>query len=356
MHSQIHLYIDTADASLVGKGEVMSTISKVAERAGVSRTTVSHVINHADRVSKPLRERVQAAIEELGYSPNPQAASLRTGRTNIVAMLIPDILNSYFTEMVKTVQAELERFGFDTLIFNTDVPGGHPERHAREYLRQLGRKRVDGLIVGEFALHGLNEVLEQIAMPAVYVGNRPSPYVDSIGLDEYDGAYRLGAYLTERGHTRVASVTGPSIFSEAMTRAAGFEAGLAAGGHPLEAGLRFEGTYLAPSGQEAARWIAAMPREKRPTAVFFAAHLMARGALAEFYDLGIKVPDDIAVAVFDDVHEFEYVRPRLTRIGKSPSVLARHATKMLLDRLGGRFDGGPRSEIIPCTLQVFESA
>jgi len=85
----------------------MSTISKVAERAGVSRTTVSHVINHANRVSKPLREKVQAAIDELGYSPNPQAKSLRTGRTNLIAMLIPDIGNPFYTEMVKAAQEEV---------------------------------------------------------------------------------------------------------------------------------------------------------------------------------------------------------------------------------------------------------
>ena len=85
----------------------MSTIAKVAERAGVSRTTVSHVVNHASRVSKPLRERVQAAIDELGYVPNRQAQSLRTGRTNVVALLTADIHNPFYTEMVRTVQAEL---------------------------------------------------------------------------------------------------------------------------------------------------------------------------------------------------------------------------------------------------------
>ncbi|UXN75833.1 LacI family transcriptional regulator (plasmid) [Devosia sp. A8/3-2] len=103
----------------------MTTISKVAERAGVSRTTVSHVLNHADRVSPHLRERVMQAVAELGYFPNLQAQSLRTGRTNMVAMLIPDIRNPFYPELVKTVQTDSEAVGLDTLIFNTDVPGGH---------------------------------------------------------------------------------------------------------------------------------------------------------------------------------------------------------------------------------------
>src|SRR3989337_18046 len=100
----------------------MSTISKVAAKAGVSRTTVSHVINHADRVSKSLRERVQAAIDELGYAPNPQAQSLRTGRTNIIAMLIPDIRNPFYPELVKTAQSELEKAGIARLTSNTTLP------------------------------------------------------------------------------------------------------------------------------------------------------------------------------------------------------------------------------------------
>lgn len=334
----------------------MSTISKVAERAGVSRTTVSHVINHADRVSKPLRQKVEAAIAELGYVPNPQAKSLRTGRTNVIAMLIPDILNTYFTEMVKTVQTDLERSGIDALIFNTDVPGGHSEQHAREYLRQFGHKRVDGLIVSEFALYGFDNALSQLEMPAVYVGNKPNPHVDSVGLDDFDSARQMGLYLARKGHKRIASVTGPRFFDEAVTRASGFEAGLREAGVPLDERLRYEGTYLAPSGEAAAHWIAAMPPAERPTAVFFASNGMARGGLAGFYDKGLSVPGDIAVASFDDVASSEYLRPRLTRIGVAPTVFGRRAVEMLLDRLNGRYAGPPRSETVPCAVQEFESA
>src|ERR1700749_624960 len=91
----------------------MSTITQVAALAKVSRTTVSHVVNHSDRVSKALRERVEKVIAELGYAPNPQARSLRTGRTNIIAMLIADIVNPFFPELVKTAQSELEQVGLD---------------------------------------------------------------------------------------------------------------------------------------------------------------------------------------------------------------------------------------------------
>ena len=103
-------------------------------------------------------------------------------------------------------------------------------------------------------------------------------------------------------------------------------------------------------------WLIGLTGKHRPTAVFFANYLMAMGALTEFHDQGVRVPDDIALAVFDDLPQLEYVRPRLTRAGKSPSVLAQRAAQMLLDRLSGRYDGPPRTEIIECTLQVYESA
>jgi DNA-binding LacI/PurR family transcriptional regulator len=333
----------------------MSTISKVAERAGVSRTTVSHVINHPQRISRALRERVQAAIDELGYRPNPQAQSLRTGRTNLIGLLIPDIRNPFYPELVKTAQSALEEVGLDTLVFNTDVPGGHSREHGREYLRQVQMKRVDGLIVGDFALHGIHDDLFALSVPAVFIGNLPNQAVDSVKLDDFGGGYMIGQHFARQGHRRVAHVTGPAAFQEAMARAEGFEQGAADGGI-VEPARRYEGSYLAPSGRESARWLLELGPGSRPDAVFFANYLMAMGALTEFHDRGVRVPNDIAVAVFDDLPQLEYVRPRLTRVGKSPSVLAARATEMLLERLNGGHAGPPRMEVIGCALQVFESA
>jgi DNA-binding LacI/PurR family transcriptional regulator len=334
----------------------MSTISKVAEKAGVSRTTVSHVINHADRVSKSLRDRVNAAIEELGYVPNPQAKSLRTGRTDMIAVLIPDIGNPFYTEIVKTAQDGLEKAGLEALVYNTDVPGGHGQAYGRDYLRQLSSKRVDGLIVGEFALHGIDAELAKRDTPTVFIGHLPNKSVDSVQFDDYGGGYILGEHLAKRGHTKVVEVTGPPVFQSAMARAEGFETALRENGVRFTNKQRFEGSYLPPSGQEAARWIASLTGKDRPTAVFFGNYLMAMGALAEFHDRGIRIPDDIAVVIFGDLPQLEYVRPRLTRAAENPGVLAKRATEMLLERVNGTYDGPPRSEVIACRLQIFESS
>jgi DNA-binding LacI/PurR family transcriptional regulator len=334
----------------------MTTISKVAQRAGVSRTTVSHVLNHADRVSVHLRERVRTAIEELGYVPNPQAQSLRTGRTNIVGMLIPDIRNPFYPELVKSVQSELEAVGLDTLIFNTDVPGGHFKEHSREYLRQVRNKRVDGLIVGDFALHAMHDALLDIDIPTVFIGQLSNGAVDNVQVDDFDGGYQMGAFFAKKGHKRVAHITGPSFFHEAMARAAGFEKGLTDNGVDPADIMRIEGTYLSPSGVETVNALVDSHGGNLPTAIFFANYLMALGGLAAFHDRGVKIPDDISAAVFGDQPQMDYIRPRLTRVGVQPQMIGQRASAMLIERLNGAFTGSPRLEALNCTLTEFETA
>ena len=334
----------------------MSTISKVAERAGVSRTTVSHVLNHADRVSAELRERVHAAVSELGYVPNRQAQSLRTGRTDVVALLTADIRNPFYTEMVRAVQVELEKLQLDLMVFNTDVPGGHSQEHGREYLREIGTRRVDGLIIGDVALHGIHQELLHLDVPAVFLGHLSNNAVDSVRTDSFEGARMMGEYLARKGHRRVAHVTGPSFFDEANLRRDGFEAGLSAGGVDFDPALRFEGSYLEPSGRAAVEWLLETHRQNMPTAIFFANFLMSMGGIPALYDHGIGIPNDIAVAAFDDLPQFEYVRPRVTRVGNTPAALVERAVPMLFQRLSKQYLGPPRTETVPCRLQVLDSA
>ena len=334
----------------------MITIATVAKRAGVSPTTVSHVLNHADRVSVEMRRRVQEAIAELGYVPNPQAQSLRTGRTNLIAMLIPDIRNPFYPELVKAAQFDLEAAGLDVLIFNTDVPGGHSKEHGRQYLRQIRNRRIDGLIVGDFALHGMHDALVDLDMPAVFIGDLPNQAVDNVKIDDFGGGYQMGAYLAGKGHRRIAHLTGPAFFAEAMARAAGFERGLRDNGVEPMAALRREGSYLGPSGKEMVDWLLAEHGSDLPSVVFFGNYLMAAGALAEFFDRGINVPRDVGIAVFGDQPQLEYIRPRITRVGNTPSLLAHRAAEMLLERLSGAYAGPPRSEVIACNLHAFDTA
>lgn len=352
IHLQIHLQMDLQSAI----GRSMSTISKVAERAGVSRTTVSHVLNHADRVSKPLRDKVMAAVEELGYAPNPQARSLRTGRTNLIAVLIPDILNPFYVKLVQVIQTELEKAGLETMIFNTDVPGGRSVEHGREYLRQISPKRFDGILIADFAVHRMHEDLERLTIPAVFIGQLPSQVIDSVGIDDAGGAYLMGKYLAEAGHRRVAQITGPSFFDQAVIRRSAFDEGFGQHGGIVDTTLHYEGSYLTPSGYEGVEWLLREHGGNLPDAIFFSSSLMAQGGLAALYDHKLRIPDDIAVASFGGWEHFDYFRPRVTRVGNDPALLATRSVAMLLDRVEGRVDGTPRNEILPCILRQFDTA
>ena len=333
----------------------MVRIQEVAERAGVSATTVSHVINHRDRVSSALRERVEKAIAELGYTPNRQAQGLRTGRTKAIAIMIPDIGAPFYTELVRVLQTACDPDGVDALIYNTDVPGGHSEDHGVHYLRMIER-RVDGLIVADAALHRIQHELLKVAVPAVFIGNLPNQSVDSIEQDGFESAYRMGEYLVSKGHLRIAHVTGPSYFNMSMLRQAGFERALADAGVPIDETLRFEGSFLPPAGYDAVNWLLDRHAGNLPTAIFFAGSRMARSALAAFADRGVKVPDDIAVATYDTTKDLEDVRPRLTTIGVDPADLGRRALELLNERISGAYAGPARRIVLPARLEVHMTA
>lgn len=333
----------------------MVKIQEVAKLAGVSLTTVSHVINHRDRVSPVMRAKVEEAIEKLGYVPNRQAQSLRTGRTKVIAIMIPDICAPYYTEMVRSMQTALVDDGVDALIYNTDVPGGHSEDHGHTYLKQIKTKGVDGLIVADAALHRIQHELAAVKIPTVFIGNLPSKAIDSIEQDNFASAYLMGEYLAAKGHRRIAHVTGPSFFNMSMLRQAGFERALKDAGVEVPDELRFEGSFLPPSGYEAVDWLLGTHSDNLPSAIFFASSRMARAALAAFSDRGVLVPQDIAVASYDIYEELADLRPRLTTIGVSPSDLGRGAIELLNERIAG-FDGPPRQVVLPASLEIHATA
>lgn len=334
----------------------MVKIQEVAKLAGVSLTTVSHVINHRDRVSLVLRERVERAIDELGYVPNRRAQSLRTGKTNMIALMIPDICSPYYTELVRSVQTALSDTDVDTIIYNTDVPGGHSEDHGLEYLRQVQRKGLDGLIVADAALHRIQHELLDIKVPTVFVGNLPNHAVDSIEQDGFASAHQMATYLIAKGHRRIAHVTGPSFFNMSMLRQAGFERALVDHGIGIDDSLRYEGSFLGPSGHEAVRWLLKTHADNLPSAIFFASSRMAQGGLAEFADQGVVVPRDIALASYDICEEMRDIRPRLTTIGVEPAELGRRALALLQERMGGSYSGPPRRIVLPARLEIHETA
>ncbi len=330
----------------------MATIKAVAERAGVSVTTVSHALNRPERVTPELRERVTRAAAELGYQPNPIARSLRTGRTGLVAMIIPDICNPFFPEVTRAAQDELATAGFDTVIYNTDVPAGMAPTYLGHYLRQLAPKRFDGAIIADPATLDTEGVFERLMVPGVYIGHPFPSVIDYVAVDEYAIGYEATSYLIGRGHRRVAHITGEPRFFSACERRRGYLAALADHGLPEDEQLIYPGTFLRAAGSAGIRRLLSLDRP--PTAVFVASDVMAIAALGTAYDLGLRVPDDLAIIGVDNIQESSDVRPMLTTVDHNGRTLGRVSAQLLLRRLGGEKPAQPEAVIVP--HQIVERA
>ncbi|MCA0453877.1 MAG: LacI family transcriptional regulator [Chloroflexi bacterium] len=332
----------------------MTNIKEVAKHAGVSITTVSHVLNHPERVSKEMQKRVLQAIDDLKYQPTPHAQSLRTGRTNLVGLLIPDICNPFYPELVKVIQVELGQTGMDTLIYNTDVPGGMSATHIAHYLNQIAQKRLDAVIIAGEALTGNEELLTMLDLPAVYIGHLNQSLIDYVTIDDYAAAYDATRYLIEKGHRRIGHISGEPRFFSGRARQQGYEQALRDHGLPVDASLIYEGTYLRPAGRSGIRYLLNLAQP--PTAVFIANSLMALAALATLYDMNLQVPDDVALMTFDEIAEMEDVRPKLTTIDYNPHTLGEVAVRLLLERLEGNGTTSPQAIRVPYTLLKRDSA
>ena len=326
----------------------MTTIKKVAEHAGVSITTVSHVLNHPDRVSKDMRDRVLGSINALSYQPNPNAQSLRTGRTNLLALMIPDICNPFFPELVQIIQTEVGVSGLDTVIYNTDVPGGRSIIRSSEYFLQISPKRFDGVIIAGEAFVGNEAILRELKLPSVYIGHLDEAIIDNVSIDEFRASYQAVEYLIHKGHRRIAHISGELAFFPGRERLRGYQQALLDYGLPLESDLMYQGTFLRPSGREGIRYL--LDRDNPPSAVFIASGMMAIAALATIKDMGRRAPDDVAVVTFDNIAEMEDVRPTLTTVDHNPRTIGQMTAQLLLQRLEGTAPPDPQSIKVPYTL------
>lgn len=314
----------------------MATISDVARQAGVSETTVSHALNGTRRVSDELRARVLTAAAALEYRPDVAARSLRTGRSQTLALLLPDITNPWHPLLARGMLDVTTPEGYHTLLCATDWK---IDQEAT-FLADLIQRRVDGiaLMSMQYDLEGLRRALR--GTPAVLF-SRPDTAagdLDYLYFDQ-DGAARLAvAYLIERGARRIATITGPLSNGGARERLQGYHAALAEAGLPGDPALVVEGDYWLPSGTAAA--IRLLDLQPRPDAIFAANDLMALGALRALHQAGVSVPGEMAVVGFDDIPEAEIACPQLTTVRQPAYEMGRQAGLLLLRRLRRELDNG----------------
>jgi LacI family transcriptional regulator len=309
----------------------VATIQDVATRAKVSIATVSRVLNDSDhKVHPQTRARVLAAVRKLNYRPNALARSLLTRRTMTIGVIIPDISNPYYAEIVRGIQDVADETGYNILLQNTD----RKQERIIKSIHLLREKIVDGVIfsggiIHKFAtLSALNELRERVVVIGRHEVNFPAALVDNIG-----GATAAIQHLIDLGHRRIAFIGGPKNSTTMIDRRKGYECALAQNGYALKSKLLKWGNLTPQSGFSAAT--ALLRQKDRPTAIFACNDMMAFGSLHAARMLGLTVPDDVAVVGFDDVPLCAFIRPALTTVAIPRYGLGTGAMHMLIDLISG---------------------
>lgn len=306
----------------------MATIKDVAALAGISYTTVSHVVNKTRPVSERVRLKVEAAIAELDYVPSAVARSLKAKTTATIGLLVPNSLNPYFAELARGIEDYCERNNYCVILCNSD---DDPDKQ-RNYLRVLLEKRVDGLIVASTGGDdSLASGLLAVRTPMVIVDREIAGVeTDRVRIDHEEGAYLATRHLLELGHRAIAFIGGPLDNSVAQLRLAGYRRALRQAKVKVSASSVLASDFTSTGGYRAA---AQLLEGERPTAIFASNDLLGIGALRAAAERDIRVPGELSVIGFDDIQMSRYVYPALTTVGQSILQLGETAAELLLRRL-----------------------
>jgi LacI family transcriptional regulator len=309
----------------------MANMKQIAQLAGVSLGTVSHVLNDSAKVREPLRKRVLDAVLEAGYQPSQLARGLRRDKTNIIAMIIPDIVNPFFPGVVRGAEDIAFANGYRLVLCNTD------NDHAKElvHLNALRTYLPSGLIVipSNFSdLTAQTESYRNSGSAVVCVDRLPRNWDgDSVTTDNVEGAYHATKYLIELGHRHLAAITGPLHLTNAQERLKGFKRGLRHAGLEAAPGYLQETTFDRAGGYAKAKILLRML--PRPTAILAGNDLIALGALAAIREEKLRCPEDISLIGFDGLDLTEATTPQLSSVYQSPYQLGAAAAQLVLDRV-----------------------
>ncbi len=329
----------------------MTTIRDVAREAKVSIATISRVFNGSARVSDETSARVREAAARLGYWPNGAARSLITRRTHALGVLLPDLYGEFFSEVIRGVDLASRGAGYHLM-----VSSSHADTDELMSALQSMRGRIDGLAVmapDAQTPAALRDVATH--MPVVLLNPAvPVRRSHTLSIANFEGASSLVRHLLGLGHTRIAFVRGPERNIDAEQRLLGWRSALREAGIEPGTDLEAQGDFTESSGFEAARDLLA--RTPRPTAIFAANDYMAVGVIGALREAGLRVPEDIAVAGFDDIAIARYLDPPLTTVRVESFRLGQRGMELLLEALKpGASDGTMRHEVLPTTVVVRRS-
>jgi DNA-binding LacI/PurR family transcriptional regulator len=322
------------------KGRV--NIRRVAHEAGVSTQTVSRVLNNRPDVSSETRQRVQQIIAQLGYRPNAIARSLSSQRTRTLGLITADFTDYFFAQVIAGAEVEARKHGYRFMLGSTERnPQDEPE-----YIRLLTDHHVDGILFARPSTEPDSRHLVDMLRDGVPVVTTayhlPGEPLTVIDVDNVDGGQQATRCMLERGHRRIAMISGPATWKSVIDRTQGCTLALEAAGIPFDPRLVVEGDWSFHSGYHAAQ--ALLSRRRPFTAIFAHNDQMAIGALRALREAGRSVPEDVSIVGYDDIPVAEYCTPPLTTIRQPMQEVGALATRLLVQAI--EEPGAPKGEVL----------
>ncbi|GAA0177330.1 substrate-binding domain-containing protein [Clostridium sediminicola] len=307
------------------------TISDIAKKSGVSQATVSRVLNDSGYVKKDTREKVLKVMKELNYTPNAIARSLSRNKTNTIGVIVPDINNPFFGEVIKGISDVADKHNLNIILFDTD------ENIDKEIkaLKLLKEQRIQGLIIVPTSVEDeINceylRIIENLGTPIVLVdGHVRYSNFNGVFVDNIKGAYEGTEALIKAGHKKIAIITGRMNSKPAKDRVLGYTKAMNLYEIPLNDRYIFNGEYLLDSAYEAAKEILNM--EDRPTAIFVSSNMMTLGCLKAIFEKDMKIPEDIALVGFDKVEVLNTLGLNISYINGPTREMGRAGMEMLIE-------------------------
>jgi LacI family transcriptional regulator len=307
------------------------TINDIASLAGVSLATVSRVINNSGYVGRDTKKKVLKAIEDLNYTPNSIARSLSKNESNTIGIVVPDITNSYFGEIIKGISEIAESKDLNIILFNTN---DNINKELRA-LRLLKEQRIKGIIMtpafGEEELNSeyLN-TLENIGVPLVLAAASVKyAKLNGVFVDDVKGAFDATNHLIKEGHTKIGIITGSLNSKPAVDRLIGYKKALAFNNLTTEDKYIFCGDYKMEKAYSITREV--LEESSRPTALLVSSNMMTLGCIRALHDTGRKTPEDLAIIGFDKIQALDLLGFNISYVDDFPSELGREAANMLLN-------------------------
>lgn len=309
-----------------------ATMKEVAEKAGVSTATVSRALMNPEKVSAATREKVEAAAKSVGYSPHPLTRSIKRNETHTILVIVPDICDPFFSEMIRGIEITAARHGYLVLIGDC----AHQNQQESSLMDLMVTRQIDGMVLLGSRLPFDTRSDDVRHLPPMVMANEFAPELElpTVHIDNLTAAFEAVNHLLKYGHRRIACLAGPDEMPLSQYRLQGYIQALQRSGIAIDNACIVRGDFTFEAGKEALKTLMALANP--PEAVFCHSDIMALGVIAQAKNMGLRVPEDLSVIGFDDIELAQYSDPPLTTVAQPRFAIGAEAMMLLLEQLEGK--------------------